>query len=913
MKPDEFECPELAREIDRLCDRFENEWKQGKRPRIETYLELISSDKRPPLLRQLLFVEWQFQLENGQNITPAEFRDRFPGHDTTVSVAWRELVSNGETNLEAPPDAKLPATSAENEIPKSLGRYRIKSLLGQGGCGSVFLAHDEELLRDVAIKVTRPELIRPQDIEALVAEARTLAALDHPNIVPVYDVGRTEDCPFYVVSKYMDGHSLSEVIQASRPTPRVSATLVATVAEALQAAHEKKIVHRDVKPANILLDSAGRPHLADFGLALSDELYGEFQGVIGTPAYMSPEQVRKVGHLVDGRTDVFSLGVVLYELLTGERPFVAVTRSELMDRIASVDARPPRQLNGSLPAELERICLKALSKQPSDRYTTAGDMAAELRAFLGGDTSPAVVGNTGSAVSEPQASPAGLKPATADEVRNSDIVISCAQLDDQPLGPADDGWVSRFQANLKVRMEQLLGESIQVASLPMSPTEQNIEDTVLDSVSDAKTLVSVVSPSFTKTPGCLKSVKGFWESAERAGQLCVDDKPRVFKVMKSPVPSEDIPTDLGELLSRLFGFEFFEQDPSTGRVREFDEVFGPQLKQRFHERVYDLAHDVSQLLRAYRKTGAAAGLVRDVESAPVVYLATTTSDVQDQRDRIRRELIERGCVVLPDTSPPLSSQELERFVQNCLQKSNLAIHILGRHYGVTPEDCDQSLPALQLTLSARHAQQSKLQRLLFFPPEKESGDQRQADFLRSIQENADLHCHAELIEGDMSLLKSIVVSRLTRPVEKEQENTDSDSNSGPPKLYLVCESRDEKSIEPLEDYLFAQGLEVCLPAFDGSDADAVALHRDNLATCDAVLIYYGAAPRAWVDIKLRDTLKATGYGRKAPIDQQGVFIAPPMDHRKTRFKSLQSKVIRSAESIHANADLNEFIAAIKRS
>ena len=281
-----------------------------------------------------------------------------------------------------------PATSDEvaAEQPQRIGRYRVERILGEGGFGRVYLAHDEQLQRPVAVKVPHRRLVsRLEDAEAYRTEARTVASLDHPNIVPVYDVGSTEDYPCFIVSKYIDGSTLARRIQANRPSVVETAELTATVAETLHYAHRKGVVHRDIKPGNILLDGSGKPFVADFGLALKEENVGHGPRYVGTPAYMSPEQARGEGHRVDGRTDIFSLGVVLYELLTGRRPFHADAREELLEQITTHEARPPRQWDDTISKELERICLKALSKRASERYTTAKDMADDLRHFL---TSP---------------------------------------------------------------------------------------------------------------------------------------------------------------------------------------------------------------------------------------------------------------------------------------------------------------------------------------------------------------------------------------------------------------------------------------------------------------------------------------------------------------------------------------------
>ena len=264
-----------------------------------------------------------------------------------------------------------------------IGRYRIQRQLGRGGFGVVYLAHDSELDRPVAIKL--PHLHRVQDDDdrrMYLTEARTLARLDHPSIVPVYDFGVIPDRRCFVVSKYIDGKDLSRLIANERLEIARVVKLLATVADALDHVHEAKLIHRDIKPGNLLVGTDGRIYVADFGLAMRESSQVLPKEMVGTLSYMSPEQVRGEGHRMDGRSDQFSLGCVMYELLTGSRPFAGANVSETLSQLLAAEPRPPRELNSDVPRELSRICLKLLSKFPTQRYAKTRELAEDLRHWL---------------------------------------------------------------------------------------------------------------------------------------------------------------------------------------------------------------------------------------------------------------------------------------------------------------------------------------------------------------------------------------------------------------------------------------------------------------------------------------------------------------------------------------------------
>ncbi len=413
----------LVHEVfDGLCDRFEDAIVAQQSPQIEDWHSLVPNASRHDVLVELLRMETYHLQRLGIDPDWEDYQRRFPvmakeieelerEHDEMLrnqNHHFRKSLTSNQMNA-----SDLSGTFISEHTIGDLrnGRYRLERKLGHGAYGAVYLAQDKDLKRQVAVKVpNREALEKLVDVESYLHEAQHVAALDHPYIAPVYDVGRTIDGSIYVVSKFIDGCSLADWCKKNTPDFKTIAKLLEQIARALHHAHQRRYVHRDVKPANILIEEAtGIPYVADFGLAIREEDYLQDGRVAGTPAYMSPEQTRGEGHRLDGRSDLFSLGVVMYWMMTGRLPFPGQTREEIAHEITTLEPPSPRSLKSEIPAELERICFKLLSKRASDRYPNGQALADDLLAWLTQHAAQAVQ------ASPQKITPRGLRSFTADD------------------------------------------------------------------------------------------------------------------------------------------------------------------------------------------------------------------------------------------------------------------------------------------------------------------------------------------------------------------------------------------------------------------------------------------------------------------------------------------------------------------
>jgi eukaryotic-like serine/threonine-protein kinase len=323
------------------------------------------------------------------------------------------------------------------------GRYALGNFLGGGGMAQVYLAHDEVLGRDVALKILRESYTDEEFVERFKREAKNAAALNHPNIVQVYDQGQTEDGTYYIAMEYVPGDTLkSRITREGRLDPGEAAGIASRVAEALDVAHQRGIVHRDIKPQNVLLTPSGEAKVADFGIAraASSKTVTDKNLVLGTAAYMSPEQA--MGEPVGPASDLYSLGVVLYEMLTGELPYQAEDPIATAMKHLDEPPRHPREANPAVPEELDALTTKLLAKRPEDRYPGAAELAEDLRRVRDG-LSPLAV--------EPGEQATAQLPPDAGKTRTAPTVLAPG-----PSAPAR----SRRRSTLLPLVALLLGVAL---------------------------------------------------------------------------------------------------------------------------------------------------------------------------------------------------------------------------------------------------------------------------------------------------------------------------------------------------------------------------------------------------------------------------------------------------------------------
>lgn len=459
------------------------------------------------------------------------------------------------------------------------------------------------------------------------------------------------------------------------------------------------------------------------------------------------------------------------------------------------------------------------------------------------------------------------------------LFISYAHIDNYHDSSAEKGWIDRLHERLEIRLAQLLGRKPTVWRDSKFGGNDVFNDTIHVELGRTHILLTVISPRYLASPSCQDEINTFIKLANDTGRLQIEDKLRLFKVVKTHVPLER----QSDQLRQLLGYEFYQLDQASGRFREFEHELSAkgEKDKRYWDKFEDLAQDIKLLLERIEQP--------DVPPPPAngktIYLAETTSDLSDDRDKVQRELRQFGHVILPEQPLPTNKPKLEQMVRGCLERARLSVHLIGAHYGFVPEDePERSAIWLQQDLARERGDNAEFSRLIWLPPGLEPKDERQRRFIETLQNSFHSANGSDLIQTKIEDLKTIIQEKLN-PTPKP--TVMAKAEDAPKHVYLIYDERDEEATTPLYDYLYDEGYEVLRPEFN---ENAMQADKQHMLDCDAVLLYYASMMEMSVTTRLRNL---TGFGRLRPLSAVGVFVAGERNSRKEGFRTRDAIVMKN--------------------
>ncbi len=483
----------------------------------------------------------------------------------------------------------------------------------------------------------------------------------------------------------------------------------------------------------------------------------------------------------------------------------------------------------------------------------------------------------------------------------NDLFISYTHIDNEPLAQGKEGWVTTFHTALRARLRQLLGAELEIWRDAKLQGNDYLSDTLLKQFPKIAILVSILSPRYIQSEWCLRELQEFAQVAAATGGLSLDDKSRIYKVVKTFIPREQHPPELQALL----GYEFFDLDAHTGRPKEFLPELGKEEEYKFFQRLDDLAYDMHLLLQVMKDRPQG----RPSRNGAAIFLAQTTHDLREVYDTLRRELLAQRCLILPEGELPLHQPTaLRQRVRADLERCKFSIHLVGQNYSIVPEGEAHSLIEIQHELAEEASRSAALGRVIWMPHGLQATDTRQQNFIMKLRTGSHAQTRADLLETSLDELLSTVLSKLRNGKAHEGRIK---PNTGRQRVYLICDQPDVPAALPLADYLFDEGFEVDWPVFEGDETALRTAHENNLLQCEAALIFCGASTDYWLDSKLKHLRQVYGWEpKRGPLKAQAVYFAGPRKTSKEIFKSREVHVVKNFESF-AREDLREFVAALR--
>lgn len=475
----------------------------------------------------------------------------------------------------------------------------------------------------------------------------------------------------------------------------------------------------------------------------------------------------------------------------------------------------------------------------------------------------------------------------------NDIFISYSHIDNESFGDARGGWVDIFHEVLQNLASFRVGRRVQIWRDKRLAGGQAFSDEIHQQLSASAILVSVLSPGYMQSQWCNRELLAFADEAQRSGSLRFGTLQRAIKVLRVPVDRSKLPPFLDEVL----GHPFYRTDSASSRTRDYLLDPGADAERLFRAAVDDVAQDVAELVNRM-----------SVKQQPVaeasgkkVFLAWSSSDLNEQRDSVRRELEAQRHVVVPSAAPPMSTQELDAAIRAALAEAAVTVHLVGAQYGFVPEGAQRSIIELQTDAVA----QARCARVFWLAPQVAVDDARQQEFLQRLRQHYANEPGVDfLTERSIEELKTLLNDRLQ---QKAKVVTPAAAGTARNHVYLMCDQLDREAVKPIENYLFDQRLEVRTPLFEGDAEEIREDHSENLKQCDGLLIFWGKAREAWLRNKLRDITK---YRQAAPPRAASIVLSDLPDATKEGFRTNQASILRQSGAFEP-ALLQSFLSGLQ--
>jgi hypothetical protein len=488
------------------------------------------------------------------------------------------------------------------------------------------------------------------------------------------------------------------------------------------------------------------------------------------------------------------------------------------------------------------------------------------------------------------------------------LFISYAHIDNQPLTPEQQGWVSRFHALLEALLSMRMGRKAKIWRDRKLSGNDIFADEIVAQFPKTALLIFVLTPRYIASEWCTREVREFCEAAQQSGGIVVENKSRVIKVIKTPVDSEG---PLPPVLKEVLGYPFYIFDDEQTPL-ELDPAYGPDMAQKYNLKMAKLAWDIAQQLKNLEAAVPDEQIVSErASSKPAIYLAECSWDQRQAREALEAELQLHGYPILPDRQLPRDEAGYVAEAARLLEQSKLSIHLVGASYGAVPDGPTQkSVVVLQNELAVYRSKSAGLRRVIWLSEKTESQHPEQRGFIETLHKSVEAQFGADLLIGDFETLKGAVHSALEKLKKPEPAAAATGASAGGARLvYLLCDQRDRQATRPLRKFLKSQGLDVQIPVFEG---DAATVRRNNqelLTQCDAVIVFYGAGDESWKRAMDSDLRKMKGYRGEKPLLAGCTYLAEPATDDKRDLIEMEEPNLMNGLAGFSETEMDSFIKA----